>query len=210
MQKLKQHPDLGGNDSNAIALNQAYATLSNEAKRAAYDSQLQNISLEESRHPNQWHKRVIDPVLCIAHDEPQCLFCGSENPDTLSSDIASICATCGSPLKSSTSHLQSVDVSGRSLERQLRNAPIKYFTEARKPAQFGILLDLSPLGLRFQLSEPLENDQTIKLVCDALTAVVKVKNCMAHITDGHYVVGVEFLTSRFNKRRGTFFSEAVS
>ncbi len=37
MQKLKLHPDLGGDDWNAAVLNEAYAILSNTKKRAAYD-----------------------------------------------------------------------------------------------------------------------------------------------------------------------------
>lgn len=37
MQRLKMHPDLGGDHAQAALINEAYATLSDPAKRAAYD-----------------------------------------------------------------------------------------------------------------------------------------------------------------------------
>ena len=40
MQKLKLHPDLGGDDWNASLLNAAYATLRNSVRRAEYDQEL--------------------------------------------------------------------------------------------------------------------------------------------------------------------------
>ena len=40
MQKLRQHPDLGGDEWNATILNQAYAVLSDEQERRIYDAQL--------------------------------------------------------------------------------------------------------------------------------------------------------------------------
>jgi DnaJ-class molecular chaperone len=40
MQKLRNHPDLGGDEWNATILNQAYAVLSDERKRRLYDAQL--------------------------------------------------------------------------------------------------------------------------------------------------------------------------
>ena len=40
LQKLRVHPDLGGAHWNASLVNQAYATLKNSVKRAAYDQKL--------------------------------------------------------------------------------------------------------------------------------------------------------------------------
>ena len=40
MQKLKHHPDLGGDHSNATFLNEAYAVLCDPHKRADYDRKL--------------------------------------------------------------------------------------------------------------------------------------------------------------------------
>lgn len=211
MQKLKLHPDLGGNDWNATVLNEAYAALSSKQKRASYDQHLQN-SLPPDADNRQAFKNHpepgIAPILHIARDL-QCLFCGAEITDITQQYNSNECTACNSPLKSSTSHLHHIDTSDRALDRHSKNAPVKYFTKAKNPAQFGVLRDLSPLGLQFQLSEPLENDQIIKLVCDDLTAIAKVRNCREGLDDGLYIVGVEFITSRFTDRLGTFFSEAV-
>ena len=39
MQKLKYHPDLGGDDWNASVINEAYRVLSDSGQRAAYDAE---------------------------------------------------------------------------------------------------------------------------------------------------------------------------
>ncbi|MGR8920584.1 MAG: J domain-containing protein [Gammaproteobacteria bacterium] len=40
MQKLKAHPDLGGDEWNAQVINEAFGVLSDEASRRAYDDEL--------------------------------------------------------------------------------------------------------------------------------------------------------------------------
>ena len=40
MQKLRLHPDLGGDGATATLVNEAYAVLSDPTRRAAYDAQL--------------------------------------------------------------------------------------------------------------------------------------------------------------------------
>ena len=41
MSKLRLHPDLGGDTAGAALINEAYAVLSDPAKRASYDQKLQ-------------------------------------------------------------------------------------------------------------------------------------------------------------------------
>ena len=40
MRELRRHPDLGGSTSDAAILNEAYETLSDPVRRAAYDEEL--------------------------------------------------------------------------------------------------------------------------------------------------------------------------
>ena len=165
MQKLKLHPDLGGDVKNAATINEAYATLSNEKKRAAYDA--------EFTKPGKSHRS-----------------------DTIKR-------------ATSSTHTKPTSAS-RSLNRQLKNTPLYYFTKPNYPPSTGVLRDLSPTGVQIQTTERLASKQVIKLSCDELTATVRVMYCRKSTIPGHYNIGAEFLSSHFNKKRGTFFSAVVS
>lgn len=164
MQKLKLHPDLGGDEKNAATINEAYATLSDEKKRAAYDAEF------------------------TKHGE-------SHRSDTIKRT------------KPSNSKPRPAN---RSLNRQLKNTPLYYFTKPNYPPSTGVLRDLSPTGVQIQTTERLANKQIIKLSCDELIATVRVKYCKKSTIPGYYNIGAEFLSSHFSKKRGTFFSAVVS
>lgn len=56
MQKLRQHPDLGGENWNASVINEAYRVLNDEEKRHAYDRVLfgkKNHASLGKQHPRQ-------------------------------------------------------------------------------------------------------------------------------------------------------------
>ncbi len=60
MQKLRQHPDLGGENWNASVINEAYRVLSNDRKRRAYDCVLfgrNNRAALGKQHPRQRQQR---------------------------------------------------------------------------------------------------------------------------------------------------------
>ena len=71
MQKLKFHPDLGGDNWNATVINEAYRVLSNSERRAEYDaeqrSQVMGVG-ELNRASNQRaqaSRRQVPPMLSI-------------------------------------------------------------------------------------------------------------------------------------------------
>ena len=197
MHQLKHHPDLGGCEHNAAIINEAYATLADTQKRAQYDAlYIKSESHEHQQVPAKQDSLASKP-LQLTHKQPICIFCGREHTHEINENT---CLSCDSPANLSTIHLQTNDSTNRSLERKLHNRPVKYFTGANSPAQIGIVLNLSPTGLQFQLSEKLTDKQIIKLACEALTAIVRVKHCRQNEVDGLYDVGVEFLTSRFNQQ----------
>lgn len=83
LQKLRLHPDLGGKNWNAIVINEAYDTLRNPNKRAAYDKELlqrynlkslsqgnldNNSSQQKDKHGN---KRNFYRMFNIQPDSPQ-------------------------------------------------------------------------------------------------------------------------------------------
>jgi DnaJ domain len=90
MQKLKLHPDLGGENWNASSINQAYSTLRNPVKRAKYDQELlreYKISMlskghldskpgspkrtSEQLHDKHGNKRNYYRVLHVQADSPK-------------------------------------------------------------------------------------------------------------------------------------------
>ena len=58
LQKLRLHPDLGGENWNASLVNQAYTTLKNPAKRADYDREL--LARHHISHLSQGHLRRVN------------------------------------------------------------------------------------------------------------------------------------------------------
>jgi len=77
MSKLKKHPDLGGNQEEAVLINEAYETLSNPVRRAKYNVELvtketdettaSETVLERRRVPR--HDVDTTVSYCISHDQ---------------------------------------------------------------------------------------------------------------------------------------------
>jgi hypothetical protein len=209
MQKLKLHPDLGGDDWNAAVLNEAYGILSNAEKRAAYDREFQQNHDPGTAPPRENPAGAQgSPATHTRHDSSVCPFCATPKPVKSIYCDATDCPGCDSPLQVA-SCLRLADGTRRALERQSYNAPMHYFIAPGAPPQTGILHDLSPLGLQFQCPELLREDQVIRIVSDALTAIARVSHCSTRPAGSGYIAGVEFLTLRFHERSGTFFSGRV-
>lgn len=195
MQRLKQHPDLGGDHDNASLINQAYTTLTDAAKRAEYDrTRTAARKPSKSRRPKSRTNRSSAPG--------QCVFCKAPQPKTAMPKEA-LCDNCMSPLY--RSEHQAVETSGRSaLERFAKQQPISFYTAWPDRAKSGNTQDISLNGMQFSTKASLAVDQLIKIDCDACRAIARV----AHIErkGRSWVVGVEFINLRFEKAKGTFVS----
>lgn len=87
MQKLRAHPDLGGDEWNASVINEAYRVLTDKGQRNAYDQHLCNARSEfdpakrRSRAPTGSTYRTTrhhpDKRSSGRH---RCLFCSTESP----------------------------------------------------------------------------------------------------------------------------------
>ncbi len=209
MLTLEMHPDRGGEHWNAALVNEAYSVLSDETKRAAYDRTIDMGPIRSGR-PTGAPAQSSGPgfethteVVRVQDSAPSCIFCGADAVGAPTSANSS-CRTCRSPLTPAggTTH----EASGRrAAQRVAREGRIRYYIDWPQPAPLpGQIVDLSPRGLRFETSSPLQEFQIIKLDGELLDAVARVAACTD--ADGAFSVGVEFYTVRFNQHRGTYLS----
>jgi curved DNA-binding protein CbpA len=195
MRELRRHPDLGGSASEASLLNEAYETLSDPVRRAAYDEEL--FAKYTKRH-DSYAKRSITPVFC-----PICRRPLSRKPEP-----GEICLTCQTPLESEKSNRES---NNRSLARTRSSEQIFYYsTWPGKPEQ-GRMVDFSPKGMRFVCNEKLIPQTVLKISSDLFEASGTVTNLSEEISEGKrcYAVGICFLAVRFTDSRGTFLSTSA-
>jgi len=71
----------------------------------------------------------------------------------------------------------------------------------------GVIRDLSTRGLKFLSATEIMEDHVVKITSNVLSATARVIYCRPSNNDRQYVIGVEFITLRFNRITGTFISE---
>lgn len=200
MQKLRAHPDLGGDEWNASVINQAYRVLTDPTRRAEYDLHLRS------------HRREIDPAQRRACPTPgfrpfqagsrrhagsrkSCLFCGTENAVAIAgySDQAQ-CRSCNSPLTRLASRRPGSN-ERRAVKRVALKDEISFYTDWPQPfPSKGRIVDLSPMGMQFFSDQKLQPNLIIKLEGRGLSAVARVvrDSQSADYRNGQHLVGVQF------------------
>ena len=219
MQKLKRHPDLGGNHEEAVLINKAYAALMDPIKRASYDRDLMQQHSKSSLAGQRFHESDDE-----TENQPEqryektknvnskkcCLFCQTPHNVLLDSMPDATCTNCESPLSLATP----VDLEQscrRAVKRVVKNDPVHFYTNWPQKHNPGKLQDISPNGMLFITSQPVATEKIIKLASELLHAVAVVMSCQS--TAGNsasaYSVGVRFLTLRFQNSKGTFVFESA-
>ena len=215
MQKLKLHPDLGGDDWNASLLNEAYAVLSNPRKRAAYDRQHSTGTMASgpqtrkrtTETPENKRSQFRQSSARYTRSNTVCQFCGTPKPVRFRYGASYDCTLCASPLQT-VAQLRSVANTQRAVHRTPHRAPIVFFTAIDdRTGNSGIISDLSPRGLQFLSSTQLIEEQVLKITSEVLSATARVIYCRPVRNSGRHAVGVEFITLRFHNCAGTFISE---
>ena len=217
MQKLKHHPDLGGDEWNASLLNEAYDVLSNPRKRATYDSQhllgktasgphtRKRTTDAPDTHKRQWKQ----PSPRHTRSNSTCQFCGTPKPVRFRYGGSPDCTLCSSPLQTVV-QLRSTANTQRSVQRTAHHAPIVFFTEPNdRTGNPGTISDLSPRGLQFLSATQVTEEHVLKITSDVLSATARVIYCRLKNNGKRHVIGVEFITLRFHRSTGTFISENV-
>ncbi len=210
MQHLKMHPDLGGDHGNAALINEAYAVLSDPAKRQAYDASLEQRTDTSAAAATDQHRQTSTAAPrrgrpAAGRRGGQCPFCHAAYDGQPETDAR--CASCASPLTRPP-----VDTGRaawlRAVERVPQDLPLRFWTAwpAARPRE-GRLLDLSLTGLRFATTNLLLPDQFLKIDCERFQAIARV---IHHRTSGmEHKVGAEFLTLRFLRSKGAFLYTEV-
>lgn len=204
MQKLKKHPDLGGDIRNAALINQAYAILKDTKLRKLYDAG--SLPELENKSPSAQSKAEKS---ISSEEKLLCPFCGltnciSENPTAEELH----CTNCKSPLRFIDFDPQWVGRRALRSEKQKTEIEFIESSQLNKTGR-GRLEDLSPTGLRFASQSQLHMGNIIKLENGELSAVASVMRCYRDTQSDHYVTAVKFLSLKILKTRGAFVSRKV-
>ncbi len=216
MQKLAQHPDLGGDHWNSTLINEAKAVLTNPAKRVEYDLELMECytqsELSGRRQGQQQRDKFSGGFSPSQPYTPMiksyCLFC--KNPHQENSKILpdTKCPQCQSPLYP-VEKMTTEWSSQRALNRIKNNQAISLFTYWPPIKTYkGQIQDLSPNGMRFFTDQSLRKNEIIKIDSNVLQATARVAHCRKEGSDseGLYGIGVEFVTLQFQRSKGAFVS----
>lgn len=207
MQKLRMHPDLGGDASHAALLNQAYEILTDKRKRAAYDRQL-TTSLRSLRDRTTG-RQAADSRHPAGKRTSQCPFCRVNQPRLNSNNANQTCVSCRSPLQL-PAKINSSGQGNRRIHRIPQNGKIHLVaTWPQKTVYPASIDDLSPGGLQLQCRLKLAPEQMVKLFNANLQAIGKVVHCQPGNTAGFYCTGIEFVTLRFENSTGAFLSAKI-
>lgn len=211
MQQLTVHPDLGGDHDEAVLINEAFDTLRDPDRRAAYDR-----TIESPRHQRG---RATPPSTALvsttprelpppAADAPDCAFCGAATTlvDRRSPDAT--CGDCGSALFPAP--LQPGDGSARRALGRVRTRMPMTFRVGGTPnlQRTGVAENLNVKGMQFRSDVAIPIGERLQIDCEFCSAVAIVRTIRtepwASRRGSHY--GVEFLTLRIKRERGGLVS----
>ena len=210
MQRLKNHPDLGGDPAIAARINEAYAVLRDAEQRAAYDARLDLVAQIARGAPKEFADYPTPgPATATLDPSRECVFCEAPHDHGNTAEMDVGCHTCGSPLATAIEHrMESLDK--RAIERIGKKKKITFYTHWPQRRGFkGHTEDISLNGLRFSTRRDLKAGQRIKIVSNLIEAVAHVTHS-AHERRGwttHCVAGVSFITLRFVRSIGGFVSD---
>lgn len=197
MRELKIHPDLGGSTSDASIVNEAYRTLSDPERRAAYDKKIKATRFHRTTSASDSDSASSDAAICP--------FC--KKPLTPKARAGKICPVCSVPLPS----FQQPNLDRerrRTIARMKKNDRIVYSYSWPETPKNGTMIDLSPKGMRFLCSEKLSTGTVLKITAPLLKACGVVTNQQQKVEKGKtaHTIGISFIAVLFEETKGTFIS----
>ncbi len=215
MLKLKQHPDLGGDTDTAALLNEAYAVLTDPARRAAYDRELQSRVSKAAAGAGPLTREPSEPAPAssvrveTAGDAdasgPRCPFCDTPHPAAVAAGRR--CITCQSPL----AHAMTGAHAGsdkRGMPRIARGGEL-VVQDRHSVGKIRVRIhDLSPSGICIIAPDALAVGEVLRLEGSTLAAVARVVSCRRDpaVAGRQPLIGLEFLTLEFTENRGSLLN----
>ncbi len=214
MQKLRAHPDLGGDGEQAQLINQAYAVLSDPQKRVVYDRKYRpwNRSSYQcnnsSSHTSSASKTEAKPPRSSSGKHYRCSYCGTINRINRKLSGTCLCGRCRKPFsKGNTSQQQRCKRQAKRLPQQ---GNIQFSPQHGSRTFRGELQDLSPQGMRFEAGFSIKRGETIRIECKTIHAVARVTHCTkSTIHPDKFNVGAKFKKIHSSFRAGAFVSDVV-
>ena len=208
MQKLKMHPDLGGDPQEAALVNEAYAVLTDPAARQKYDASLAFVhAANQANAGGAEKKKTSSADSSDLANTDQCIFCNTRHAPGTSLQADSTCTNCESALfPAAKQAFEQHDQ--RIIQRINRQWDVTFYTQwPSSRAYSGKTHDVSLHGMQLLTNVTLESNQVIKITSSALDAVARVVNQREErcgILSKRWRVGLEFLTLRFHRTQGAF------
>jgi len=199
MQRMRAHPDLGGDNRHAAALNEAWSVLRHPQKRASYDAS--RTAANASRRRSRREPRPAEA----------CLFCGAERSHPSVPEAGERCGECASPL--APADRSRLETRGqRAIARIRRSQPVSFLaTWPQHVPMAGRMQDVSLHGLKFITRQALSAGQIIRLDSDLCQAVARVVAAQPSVDSGRreWLVRAEFLTLDLERTVGAFVCETA-
>ncbi len=188
----RHHPDLGGTDGQAAALNEAYATLRNPDLRASYDETLSTES-DEDTAPS-YRNQDTSPRPIIDHESRRlnCPHCGIENTITLRAmqrprHQSMQCGLCRGVVPLNTHR-------DRKKVRRNVNLKVRVAPGRGSLGQPGRVMDCSDTGMRIVTLTSVPLDQSLHFFTDLFEAegrAIWVRK-RSNLLQDHFEVGIRF------------------
>ena len=219
LQKMKLHPDLGGDVELARQINEAYAVLSDPESRARYDAVRLSRGTESSAQaptqssrssPTSTASRVMWDARAN-QSQQKCQFCNFSHPYRSEPPANALCKCCDCPL-APVSEREALDRERRALNRLEIERHISYRTLSTEPMTPALTSDLSLTGLKFESTADLIINQLVQIsspFCQALARIAHASEMRGVVTPGARQYGVEYLTLYFPTTSGALLSQSV-
>ncbi len=200
LQKLKQHPDLGGDHWNATVINEAFQILKDEEKRAEYDKKLYQHYTKNFHSNDREKKQPVTTVICP--------FCKRALVRTNHSDKNCVCHNNTFQTENQDSKSESCR---RSHFRTQKLEKLHFITSTSEEIYEAQMVDLSPKGMRFLCKKALSPNEVIKIDNSLFRAIAEISSVQKNIKDHNvfYSIGAHFYSISFTHQEGTFLSTSV-